>query len=254
MLVVCTSSAIVIRHDIPDTKYQISPEEFPALAFPPGEGQGTLIAKRWVVTAAHAAVWRPIREITLNGLSRPVARVIVHPGYKPAPRDLQSGDAAPLMKLMANSDDIALIELVHPVDDVKPVAFYRGSGEQGQIAAIIGRGATGNGVVGQYPHSPHRGELRRAYSRIISADERWLGLRFDAPPDALALEGTPADGDSGAPVLIHVRDTWQLAGVVSRKFAKGELSAFRCCVYGQITYQVRVSKYASWIDDNIADR
>jgi hypothetical protein len=38
-----------------------------------------------------------------------------------------------------------------------------------------------------------------------------------------------------------------LAGLVSHKFASGDLSKFRCCVYGQITYQVRVSHYADWI-------
>jgi hypothetical protein len=253
LLAACTPSAIVIRHDIPDTKYQIAMEELPALAFLPDEGHGTLISKRWVLTAANAAVWRPIREITLNEVSRPVAKVIVHPGYKAAPKELQSGDASPLMKFMANSDDIALIELEHAVDDVRPVAIYRVPDEEGQIAEIVGSGATGNGLVGQYPHSPHRGELRRAYGRIISADERWLGLRFDAPPDAIALEGMPADGDSGAPVLINVHGAWQLAGVVSRKFATGQLSEFRCCVYGQITYQVRVSRYAKWIHSIIAN-
>jgi len=116
---------------------------------------------------------------------------------------------------------------------------------------MIGRGATGNGLVGQYPNSPHHDELRRAYERVISADGRWLGLRFDAPPRALPLEGTPADGDSGGPVLIKKSGTWKLAGLVSRKYAPGKLSAFRYSRYGQITFQVRLSHYASWIDSII---
>ena len=251
LLAACGCAAIVIRHDLPDARYQVSPAEFPAVAFLPGEGHGTLIAKRWVLTAAHAITWRPMREITLNGVSLAVAKVIVHPGYKAAPKEMQSGDAAPLMRFMAASDDIALIQLQRPVDTITPIAIYRGSDEVGQIAKIVGRGATGNGVVGQYSHSPHSGALRRAYSRIISADERWLGLRFDAPPNTVDLEGMPADGDSGAPVLIQVGGTWQLAGVASRKYAIGKLSEFRCCTYGQITYQVRVSRYAAWIDNTI---
>ena len=116
------------------------------------------------MTAAHAAVWRPVHQVTLNGVSRPVVKVIVHPGYKPVPQELKSGDAAPLMQFMASSDDIALIKLEYPENDIKPVYMYRCEGEKGQIVQFVGRGATGNGLVGEYPHSPHRGELRRAFT------------------------------------------------------------------------------------------
>lgn len=249
----CVSKAIVIRHDVPDSKYRVRAAEFPTLVDLPGEGHGVLIAKQWVVTAAHAVVWRPVHDVTLNGVSRPVAKVIVHPGYKSVPVGLKAGDAVLLMEFMASSDDIALIKLEHPINDIKPTQLYRGEGEKGQIVQIVGRGATGNGLVGEYPHSPHQGELRRAYSRVISADERWLGLKFDSPPNALALEGMPADGDSGAPILIKVDSTWQLAGVASRKLATGRLSEFRCCRYAQVTYQVRVSHYVRWIDSTVAN-
>lgn len=246
--------AVAIRHDVPDSEYGVSAAKFPALAYLPDEGHGVLIAKDWVVTAAHTTGWRPIHELTINGVSRSVAKVIVHPGYKPAPEELKSGDAAPLMAFAANSDDIALIKLDQLVTDVTPARIYRGSKEKGQTVEIIGAGATGNGRVGQNTQSPHRGELRRAEARVISADERWLGLRFEAPPNALPLEGMPADGDSGAPVLIKVRGRRELAGLVSRKFASGELSKFRCCLYGQMTYQVRVSRYADWIDTIVSNR
>ena len=248
-----SAPAIVIRHDVPDSKYQVGPGEFPAFVELPDEGQGVLISAQWVVTAAHAVVWRPVHEVTINGISRPVAKVIVHSGYKEAPKDLESGDAARLMAFKASVDDIALIKLEHPVNDVTPAQIYRGSDEKGRVVEIIGRGATGNGLVGQYLHSSHRGELRRAYERVISADGRWLGLRFDAPPKALPLEGMPSDGDSGGPVLIKVDGTRQLAGLVSRKYATGELSSFRYCRYGQITYQVRISHYAAWIDQVLAE-
>jgi hypothetical protein len=247
-----TSNAVVIRHDVADSKYQVHAAEFPALVYLPDEGHGILIAKQWVVTAAHAAVWRPVHEVTMNGVARRVAKVIVHPGYKPVPQELKSGDAAPLMKFMMSSDDIALIKLERLVNDVTPVPMYRGEGEDGQVVQFVGRGATGNGLVGEYSHSPHSGELRRAFSRVISADVRWLGLKFDSPPNAINLEGMPADGDSGAPVFLKADGRWQLAGVASRKLATGNLSEFRCCLYGQITYQVRISHYVAWIDSTIA--
>lgn len=248
LLASSVSYSIVIRHDVADAKYRISNTDFPALALLPLEGHGILISNQWVVTAAHAVEWRPVHEVTINGIPRTVAKVIVHPGYKPAPKELKRGDAAPLMMFMASVDDIALIKLDRSVDDVSPVQLYRGAGEVGQTAEMIGSGATGNGLVGQYRNSPHRGELRHAYSRVIRADDRWLGLRFDSPSDALGLEGMPADGDSGAPILLNVDGVGQLAGLASRKYARGELSRFRCCLYGQITYQVRISRYADWID------
>ena len=249
----CVCDAIVIRHDVPDSEYRVDSADYPTIAYLPGEGHGVLISKQWVVTAAHAVLWRPVHALTLNGISRSVSKVTVHPGYKPVPEDLKSGDAAPLMKFMASSDDVALIKLEHAVDDIAPAHIYRGAAEEGKMAKIVGSGATGNGMVGEYPSSPHRGELRQAFSRIISVDERWLGLKFVAPPNAVALEGMPADGDSGAPVFLEVSGSWELAGIASRKLATGKVSEFSCCHYGQITYQVRISRYASWIDSAIAN-
>ena len=246
--------AIVIRHDVSDSEYRVSSAEFPEIAYLPGEGHGVLIATNWVLTVAHATTWRPIHELTINGIPRAVKEVIVHRGYKKPPKELQSGDAAPLIEFLASSDDVALIKLQQPVTDVTPVKIYKGSSESGQVVEVIGAGATGNGLVGQYPGSPHRGELHRAQARVTGTSERWLELRFDAPPKALPRQGMPADGDSGAPVLLKMQGRRELAGLVSHKFASGELSKFRCCVYGQITYQVRVSRYADWIEGVVSGK
>jgi hypothetical protein len=42
------------------------------------------------------------------------------PATKEAPKDLESGDAVPLMAFKASADDIALIKLDHAVNDVVP--------------------------------------------------------------------------------------------------------------------------------------
>lgn len=247
LMMAAPAGAVVIRDDTADAKYLVNPGQFPALVELPGEGQGTLISPEWVVTAAHVATGKPINEVTIKGIVRPVEKVIIHPGYKVAPKSLQSGDAAPLMAFMDDSADIALIHLVHPVIDVTPLGVYAGSDEVNKQAAILGRGATGNGLVGEYSGSSHVGELRLAYSRIISANGRWLRLRFGKPPEAFAQEGMPADGDSGGPIMIKVGNKWELAGLVSHKFAGGKLEDFKCCLYGQITYQSRLSYYLLWI-------
>ena len=236
--------AVVVRHDKADALYRVDARKFPALVKLPG-GQGVLISREWIVTAAHIAAEHPKTAI-VNGVSRPIAQVIIHPDYKVAD-NMQSGDAAALMAFMDSSADIALIKLAAPVTGITPFRLDVGTAVTGMEVAILGRGATGNGLVGEYPNSPHDGELRLAYSRIISSDGRWLRLRFDVPGQALTLEGMPGTGDSGGPIMILVNGKWVVAGLVSHKFASGELRDFQCCHYGQISYQSRMAYYLPWI-------
>ena len=49
------ANGVVIRADVDDSNYRIDRSAFPALADMPGEGHGVLIARKWVLTAAHAA-------------------------------------------------------------------------------------------------------------------------------------------------------------------------------------------------------
>jgi Trypsin len=249
------AGAITIRDDTPDAQYLVTNAFFPALADLPVEGQGTLIAPQWVVTAAHATAWEHIAYVTIAGTQRPVDRIVVNPGYEKPPMKFlmgYDGDAAPLEAALAQSDDIALIHLTQPVLDVKPVPMYRGSDELGNVVEIIGKGATGTGLTGEAPNAAHRGELRRAYNRIISADGRWLGYRFDAPPNAMPLEGVLGHGDSGGPVLMQVDGRWMLVGLADRAFWVGPLSTFKQGVYGQTFFNTRVSHYASWLGDVMA--
>jgi chymotrypsin len=190
-----TASAIVIRDDIPDWKYLVPANDFPALVDLPGADHGVLISQQWVVTVAHAVMSKTVKEVTINGMPRAVDQLIMHPDFR-FPSDelmVMRGDAAPLMAAFASMDDIALLKLATPLVDVKPVALYRGSNEKGMLVKIYGKGATGNGLVGEYQDSPPRGKLRRAYNTIISADGKWLGYRFDAGAKALALEGQLGD-------------------------------------------------------------
>jgi secreted trypsin-like serine protease len=244
-LIAGSAGAVVIRHDVPDSAYLIPGSAFPALVALQWDGQGVLIAPRWVVTAAHATQW-PMSQVTINGAPRRVSRVIRHPGYRVPARAL-SDDAATLSAEKTSIDDIALLELAEPVSDTEPAPLYTGSDETGKRIAIIGRGATGNGLTGQAPNSPHRGSLRRAFSPVTSAEGRWLICRFDAPPATDALAGTAGDGDSGGPILIESEGVWKLAGLTSWKYAEGNLADFRAGLYGQISYQVRISHYADWI-------
>lgn len=255
LLASCPAQAVVIRHDVEDTKYQVDAAEIPVLADLAHEGHGVLVAPQWVVTAAHATQWHPVTAISLAGKCREVERVVVHPGYrdlKDAPAELKSGDAAPIMAWMAGSADIALIKLKEPVSGLAPLALYRGDDELGRQVKLYGKGATGDGVRGRSPHAPHRSELRRGFNTVDSVDPAWLGFRFDSGDAALALEGTSGSGDSGGPVLMEDQGRWVLAGIIAREHVDGDLATARSGFYGMRTWQVRISHYADWIDGVIA--
>jgi hypothetical protein len=253
-----TANAIVIRHDVDDSKYRIPASEFPALVDMPGEGHGVLIAPQWVITAAHTIPrHHELEQVVINGVSRDVERVVRHPGYKTLPQELidqavASGEAMLIVVFLASSDDIALVRLTEPVTDVAPVAIYRDGDEQGMIIKIVGKGATGTGATGHHPRGPNRTELRRAFNRITSAHGRWFCYVFVEPPSAMPLEGIQGNGDSGGPVLIQAEDQWLLVGVGAWKVVQGDVRTSRPGRYGQTNCNVRLSHYIEWIESVIS--
>lgn len=257
LLASAPASAIVIRDDVEDSKYRISPSEFPALADMPGEGHGVLIAPEWIVTAAHAVTWQPeIKQVMVNGVARDVEKLVIHPGYKKPPQELLDQSLATwdwtlFRASLSASDDIALIKLATPISDVAPIPLNRSEREFNETVEIIGKGATGTGGTGYQFSDPHRTELRRAQNKITSAYGRWLCYAFDEPSEALPLEGGAGSGDSGGPVLVRSGENLSLVGLTS--WVDAQSTARVAGRYGQISCNVRISHYAEWIESVISE-
>jgi hypothetical protein len=228
---------MILRHDRSDRESLVNEKQWPALtSFFRGHGGASLIAPTWLLTAAHVAEEIPTKvrlSVELAGKRYHIARKIFHPGYDHKWRRGDKDDGH-------NTVDLALVELEAPVEDVLPFELYDRSDEQGQEVLLLGSGEFGNGIRGA------RGTdraLRQATNRVDEADDYWLKLRFDAPPDGTFLEGVCGKGDSGGPAFIRDHDRFLLAGISSwQHTGDGPIG-----LYGCVEHYTRVSRFVDWI-------
>jgi hypothetical protein len=242
VLISAAANPIITRHDRDDAEYLRLGGQFEQvlaqlnLETPgnPPDGEGTLIARLWVLTAAHVGVEVETGHmLTIAGKECEAETTYVHPEWD---------DGA--------SDDIALIKLRRPVDGVDSAKLYPFKDEVGRVVTVVGRGDSGTGETGP---SGNDGRLRGATNRVDGASDQLLWWRFDAPGDstgnATELEGISGPGDSGGPAFAEIDGVWYLLGVSSTQSTRA--TAGKEGVYGVTEYYVRVSSYLDWIEETI---
>lgn len=161
--------------------------------------------------------------------------------------------------------DLALIRLESPVTSITPATLYLpGDGsELGQLAYMVGYGATGTGLSG---YDPWSSGTKRAATNVIDLIDEYSGFQhvmvvdFDNPdnpddnytgsPIPTELEGLLAPGDSGGGTFIQVNGEWKLAGIHSFTVEvwDGDRNSRD---YGDLGGFVRVSRHIDWISQYV---
>lgn len=198
---------------------------------------GSLIDRRWVVTAAHCVVGRePTSVLVHSGLTYVsqmttengilAAHVYVHPAY----------DAA------SSTNDIALIELSAASPAGTPIRLFTDNAapSAGATAYISGWGRMG--TVGSYLPDQLQAAALTVEASPGSTCGTWGSLYN---PWAMMCAGGAGDtggcnGDSGGPLALPTSSGWRLVGVVS--FGRpGCLNSWDPTVF------TRVSAFTPWI-------
>lgn len=203
---------------------------------------GSLINDRYVLTAAHC-VHNNRDQITIRllqldrsssdpGITRQVAKVIVHPQYDPS-------------RIV---NDVALLKLASPVpinDKIRPVCLPSNNHNFDRKDAIVaGWGLIKEGgVTSNYlqevtvPIITNQECRNTRYKSKIQDVMLCAGLVKQGGKDA-------CQGDSGGPLIVN-EGRYKLAGVVS--------FGFGCAQANAPGVYARVSKFLDWINSNTRD-
>ncbi len=139
LLCLSQAQAIIIRHDLEDSRYIVYPEQYPQLfylhtRFGNKICVATLISPQWAITAGHCIEETPLGEqfaarepypVLIDGNTHDITQVVMHPAYA-HPQQLEAVD-------------LALIKLDQAVN-IQPAALYQEQDELNQVVSFLGWG------------------------------------------------------------------------------------------------------------------
>jgi Trypsin len=217
--------AILIRSDRDDAEYlELATRYTSSVPLNAPDGEGVLIAPRWVLTAAHRAKalqeMKTMPKLDIAGRAHEIQSILIHPGW-------ESGEA----------NDIALILLRRDVTGIDPTPVYRGGDEAGKPVVIVGHGPTGK--IAEKARAEDR-KKRASVNTVDRVAPRTLGLRVKSGDEASDLQGAATPGDSGGPAFIETAAGLWVAGIAHGTEGDWETHA-------------RVSAFAPWIEATMLD-
>jgi hypothetical protein len=223
--------ALLVRGDRADDEYVELAARYPsAVSLGAVQGEGVLVAPRWILTSAHrAALLRdlaPRPALHIGGGIYAIESIMLHPGWKGG-----------------REDDIALMRLASPVPDVEPAVLHRASDEKDKGIVIVAHGASGKLGAGA-----SNGARRTRASINTVSDVQPKAMVATIKPDAEAsdLQGAALREETGAPAYIDGGSRVTLGGILAA-VEEPRADAPSGSV-GEREIFTRVSAYAAWID------
>lgn len=254
LLVVLSFSlqGLIVRHDAVDDALLELAKQYPQIVHF-NNGEGTLIAPNWVLTAAHVGeLYEKETDakklmITCNGQSYRIEKVYNHPNYV-------------ALEGKEIENDVALIKLSTPVKNVRPAKIYKRKDEKGKIITLVGSGYPGTGLTGpQKEKWDHK--TRAATNKIDDIERNFIHFRFDSPDskEATKLEGVSGPGDSGGPAFLNIKNEVYIIGISSHQKAYIEIDDKGNETGGEgkytaVEFYSRVSDYVDWINSVIKSK
>jgi Trypsin len=197
------AAAILIRPDRDDAEYVELATKYPtSVLLNAPDGEGVLIAPRWILTAAHMAKAlqesKPVPRIPIEGRQYEIQSFHLHPDWK-------KGNPG---------SDLALLYLRRAVpDSIEPTPLYKEKDEGGKTVIVVGHGYTGK--IGEKPLPKERWDRKKraAINTIDRVSPRILALKIKPPDEASDLQGATAPGDSGCPLFLETREGLRVIGI-----------------------------------------